>query len=570
MSGIFGLYYRNQQPLEVEVLNKMGTAMLHRGPDGMDMWHKNNVGIGHRLLRTTPESLTERSPYIDKNTELVITADVRLDNREQLAGQLGLHERLKQDISDGQLILAAYDKWQTKCVHYLLGDFAFMIWDQKRQQLFCARDHLGIKPFCYYLTEKIFVAASEVRAIIEVPQVPQQINEGRIADFLVDQLEGIDKVSTFYQDIVRLPPAHTLLILEDKVLLEKYWQLDPEFECHYKHDEEYVEAFREIFIEAVSTRLQCDGQAASMLSGGIDSSSIVGVAHHLMQDTGKLPVYSAISENSEDCRETQFIQKVLNHCNLQSMTVHPGELKKYEAELQAIVDRLDEPFDTHMTIIILVYLMARKNGHHVVLDGIDGDVPHSLSASYPALLLRRGHWITALSEIKGLWKNYYRDKLSLSKVFTDILCQALINNSMRRWRRQFFPKTLVDSVLHDSIINRTFASRADILGRLDKYRTHGEGLCATLRQLHIRSVTHPNLVVGLERYDRVAAACSIEARHPLLDKRLVEFSVSLPWQQKVRGGWSKFLLRRACQTYPTMLSGVRVGSMSVGHLRAHG
>jgi len=534
----------------MEILTRMGESMHHRGPDGSAIWQDESIGLGHCMLHSTAESLDEKLPYASNESRLVISADARIDNRKELASQLGIINQLKDDIPDSQLILSAYRKWDKQCVNYLLGDFAFIIWDQKRQQLFCARDHLGIKSFYYYLSDRLFVFASEVRAILKVPHVPHRINEGRIADFLVIQLEGIDKTSTFYEEISRLPPAHTMVITDERVSITNYWELDPEYEMRFKSDKECIEAFREIFTESVRVRLRSNCQPASMLSGGIDSSSIVGIGHSIINETDNdhLSVYSGVSNNEEQCRESYFIRSVIDQLDIEVFTVCPDELLKYENKLQFAFDMLEEPFETNMTMIILIYLIAQKHGNHVVLDGVEGDIVHSLSNSYPAFLLRSGHWLKALSEINGLWQNTYQKRLTFTKVLIAALRTACVTNLMRRWRRQFFSETMTRTVLKDSIINRIFAEKVDIKARLEQLRTHGGiGLCSTLREQHIRNILHPNLTVALERYDRVAAVCSVEPRHPLLDKRLVEFSVSLPWDQKVRDGWSKYLLRRACE-----------------------
>jgi len=157
MSGIFSIYHRDQRPVDTDNLMAMLVCMKHRGPDASDIWHNGHVGIGHCMLQTTPESLTEQLPYAKNEAGLVITTDARIDNRNELASRLGISIHPYEDLPDSQLILAAYQKWGEACVDYLLGDFSFIIWDSKKQQIFCARDHLGVKPFCYFLTERLFV-----------------------------------------------------------------------------------------------------------------------------------------------------------------------------------------------------------------------------------------------------------------------------------------------------------------------------------------------------------------------------------------------------------------------------
>ncbi|NJK41363.1 MAG: hypothetical protein HC934_08430 [Acaryochloridaceae cyanobacterium SU_2_1] len=145
MSAIAGIFHRDHCPLQPQQLEEMIQALAHRGPQGCHSWLQGSIGLGHCLLWTTPESIHETLPL--QQETLVITADVRLDNRPDLIDQLDLQDPDLSQLTDSQLILAAYQRWGKSCPAYLLGDFAFALWDGKQQQLFCARDHFGVKPF---------------------------------------------------------------------------------------------------------------------------------------------------------------------------------------------------------------------------------------------------------------------------------------------------------------------------------------------------------------------------------------------------------------------------------------
>ncbi len=166
MSGIAGIYYLDEKPVEWETLSRMVDRLVHRGPDGADVWCSESIGLGHRMLSTTPESLLEKLPLVSRSGDLAITADARIDNRDELIGLLRLKDYPAEKITDSQLILTAYEKWGESCSQYLLGDFAFAIWDRRKQTLFCGRDHFGVKPFYYYYCSgQIFVFASEIKAL---------------------------------------------------------------------------------------------------------------------------------------------------------------------------------------------------------------------------------------------------------------------------------------------------------------------------------------------------------------------------------------------------------------------
>jgi asparagine synthase (glutamine-hydrolysing) len=142
--------------VEPPTLERMLESVAYRGPDGVGMWSEGPVGLGHRMLHTTPESLHEKLPLVDRTEDLFLTADARIDNRDELIAALGLTGRAREEITDGELILGAYERWGERCPERLLGDFAFAIWDRRKQTLFCTRDHFGVKQLYYYRSDRIW------------------------------------------------------------------------------------------------------------------------------------------------------------------------------------------------------------------------------------------------------------------------------------------------------------------------------------------------------------------------------------------------------------------------------
>lgn len=547
MSAIAGIINFDTKPVDTASLVKMMQSMAHRGPDSATCLYENFLAFGHGMLHTTPEALHEKLPFIDSLTGLAITADARIDNRDELGEKLYLHDQVKKEFPDSRLILAAYLKWGPDCIQHLLGDFAFAIWNSRNRELFVARDHLGVKPFYYHHSDTFFVFASEVRGILAEPRVPKTINEPRIADFLVNELEGIDKTSTFYQQIFRLPPAHTISVSVQKIEISNYWKPDPEYELRLTSDDDYIEKFNELLTQSVQARLRCHGQPASMLSGGIDSSSIVGIARELMaRHNKKIRVYSGISDDIQNCRENYFIQQIVNQGGLESVTVKPSEIAQYANRITGILYNLDEPFDTVMMLIIIIYLMAAEKQNRVVLDGVEGDMVHSLSMSYPAFLLSKGQALTSMREVHGLWKNYFRKRVPIIQLLWQTISSACTTDMLRKLKLSILSSGLLQPRHQKSITNKSFAKRIHLNQRIMQLRSHSSAIsCDTIREKQVQNILHPYLTVALERYDRVASLCSVEPRHALLDKRLVEYSISLPWQLKARNGWSKYALRCA-------------------------
>ena len=531
-------------------MGSMASLLERRGPDRTGLWQKGQVGLGHTLLATTTESLFEHMPLSHSASGCTITADVRLDNREQLLTALCLTDR-KHTIGDGEIILHAYLLWHESCVEHLLGDFAFAIHDSRKKVLFCARDQFGVRPFYYYFnSSRFFLFASEPRAIITLAKVPNILNEGRIADFLISQLEGIDKISTFYQEVYRLAPAHTLIISPDGMQVHRYWKLEPGPELTLGSDEAYAEAFLEVFTEAVRCRLRSAGPVGSMLSGGMDSGSIVAIAKELLAKDGKgpLPTFSAIGPDPDNCIETSTIMEAQNLVGIEPYSIRYDQLDELLPQLTELTWQQDEPFDNHMTLVRSVYLLAKRQGVKVVMDGIDGDSVLSEGAQITRLL-KRGRFITAYREAMGqdrFWQGAYPAWQQLYQSSR----AAFIPNAVRELRQHLSGKRRsrlnTEENIKTSIINRDFALRINLEQRLQTlnsyretahYRTSGTEAADML--------DHPFLTVGLERYNRVASSLAIEPRHPWLDQRLVAFCLTLPGSQKLGGGWPKIILRRA-------------------------
>ena len=546
------MYDRTGQPVERTLVEGMTTALKHRGPDAEKLWLAGPVGFGHRMLRTTPESLYDKQPHVDVTGTLCLTLDGRLDNRHELQAAFKAKGITCRSLTDTELVLGAYTYWGERCVEHLIGDFAFALWDSRRQTLFCARDHIGVKPFYYYVSDQYFLFGSEITALLSVPHVPQHINEARIADYLVTELEGIDTTCTFYQAILRLPPAHTLTVCGEHLSIRSYWSLDPSQEISYHSQAEYTEAFRNVFTQAVECRLRGASPVACMLSGGMDSSSIVGVARELLgkmdkPSTRSVPTFSAVSAEATNCVETSYIQAVLSLDKLRAHTVRPDQLGSFLTELEQVPVSTDDLFDNLIIVPQLMYIAARRQGMNVLLDGVDGDLVASQGASSLAYLLRAGQWRTALDEARGIQK-FFDSSCSVGQLLLNSSLLALRPFVPARvlWlRRRLRHTRSFKQTLANSLINPDFARRIDLAGRLEMLWEQGCTQPQTLREEHAASLNSAYIPVALERYDRVAATYSIEPRHPFLDKRLVEFCLALPREQKVSHGWSKILLRQA-------------------------
>jgi len=247
MGGIAGLFHLDGSPVDMRSIQRMLKPLFSRGPHGNKTWLGDTVGLGCTRLERGGGRYS--GDLLVDGSGLVIAADARLDNRADLCSAFAMPD--DGLLLDEAILLAAYKKWGETCASKLLGDFVFVIWNPGQRTLFCARDHFGSKPFYYLATKNAFFVASSPRAILDAMEEPAPVNEARIADFLVNPLEGINKTCTFYQGIYRLPPASQMTAGPGQCSVQQYWYPQPAGLDNLKSDEAYVEAFTSLYSDAV-------------------------------------------------------------------------------------------------------------------------------------------------------------------------------------------------------------------------------------------------------------------------------------------------------------------------------
>ena len=533
MSGIVGIIYPENRPIESKLLEQMAAKVAHRGPDGIHIWHQGAVGLGHLMLRTTPESLEEQLPLVNSTGNLVLTADARIDNRDELIDSL----RLEGNVTDNQIILAAYEKWETSCCQYLIGDFAFALWDEHQQRLFCGRDPLGVRPFFYYHSPEVFIFASEIKALFCHPDVPKQLYEPWVATHLTF-VDCHEPGTTFYQDIRRLLPAHQLVFTNNRIYLESYWQLDPTNTIKLQSDAEYAEAFQEIFTEAVRCRLRTLSPVGSMLSGGLDSASVTCVAGKLLGENQQQPLYtySAFFAHNQDSDERPYIDAVLAQGNFIPYRIDGNQISSNE-DIETILWHLYEPFWYPFLLVNWqLYKQARSQGVRVLLDGIDGDTTvAACGTSYLKELLFTRRWLQLLAEIQGMNQRFGGSRFVNLKQY--VLSPLLKKPTLKVW-----DKLQRNTPWKSGLINPDFATRMDVFRHFHQQGGYAWEPRTSARETHYRLfATYP---IILELLNKSGAAFGIEYRHPFTDKRLVEFCLAVPAEQKFHQGVTRAVMRR--------------------------
>ena len=540
MSGLAGVFGLHGRAVDAKLLRKLTAAVAHRGPDGEGYWSDGPVGLGHRISRTTPESLSEKQPLLDERETLCLILDGRVDNRAELAAWLRDEGACLRADTDAELVLQSYALWADGCASRVVGDFAFAIWDRGRRRLFCARDPLGIRPLYYWIHDQTFVWGSELRQVLDTLPIGPEPNEAVVGEYLSGRL--VDLEETLYRGIRRLAPGHVLTVDGGGVRAVRYFNVDPRREIRYASDDEYAEHFGEILREAVRCRLRSVRPVAVFLSGGLDSSAIVGVAARLARDRdAREPGFEAYSLDFSRAAadERGWVDDVaklwrmpVTHMRADETVVPP--LADQVAELR---DFPDLP-NAHPWGLLLDE--ACRRGSRAALWGYGGDEWLTGDTAHCADLLRRLRLITLARRVRDDLRSLNRlggPPTGLADAVRSCVF-PLVPRSVKRLARRLRSWDVPDWIAPG------FARRVALQERLGReiavprFATFAQ--CAIARQLQSGWS-----VAEYEMVDRFEGRRSMECRFPFNDRRLIEFALALPEDQRWRGTETKFILRRA-------------------------
>lgn len=555
MSGIGAIYYLDGREVETSSLEAINDILEHRGRDAVGVWKGGPVGLTHRMMWTTPESLIDELPAVSTSRQTSITCDTRLDNRDELIEGLGLRGRSRSDVTDSEIILAAYEKWGTDCPARLIGDFVFVIWDAQERTLFAARDPLGVKHFYFhYQPGKVFALASEIKALLAIEEIPCELDEQHLGDYLAANSE--DKESTFYKGILRLPATHALLVKHGDLRTWRYWMPATE-ELRLKNDAEYEEAFKERFVNAVTSRLRSAYPTGSMLSGGLDSSSIVCVADDFLQRNGRDPlhtfsaIFPQVAKIDPRIDESRFMLSVVNStkCEPHFVEVDGSSPLKDSDE---ILRYADDPVGAPIYMDWAIYKEAKASGVRVMLSGIDGDSTVSHGYEDLANFALRRRYLRLLRESIALSRNMPRASHRFKRSFWNRgLSKAVPAWVYAAWRkaRGRKPEDYTPSPImfprHFESIREEFRRECGIEDRLVELRRRNYPDGISPIEFHWRALTNGHFAMVLENSEKAAASKNIEPRYPFFDRRLIEFCISLPPGQRIRSGWTRSIFRHA-------------------------
>ena len=504
-----GIFDRRGAPVERELLRALTRFVSYRGPDACEVWCDTSIGFGHTLLRTTRESLGERQPA-SLDGKLWITADARLDSRGALETELEAEGRkIRRALPDCDLILHAYAAWGENCVLHLRGDFAFAIWDARQQLVFCARDHLGIKPFYYAEVGELFLFSNTLDCLRLHPGVSETLNETAVADFLLFGL-NCDAAATTFRDICRLPGAHCVSVAKDGLRLRRYWTAPTNGRIRYRRADDYIEHFQSLLHAAVADRLH-PSRTGIFLSGGLDSGAVAATARELTvgRPEAALQAYTAFYESPGTDTDGAYARMAADFLGI---PIHCQTLDgqrpfdRWDDPALASPEPVDDPF---LAGLFDQFRLLAAADCQVVLSGEGADnLMHFEMWPHVADLAHRREWF----------------RLALDT--TRYLRARPIWPGVRRRAKAFFRKDRAPEL--PRWLSPGLAGRTDALARWRQFsRLSGPFDHPLLPKGHA-SLSIPQWSLLFELEDPGVTRCPVEVRYPFLDLRVVDYLLALP------------------------------------------
>jgi asparagine synthase (glutamine-hydrolysing) len=515
MCGIAGQYCFTGREPDRELLARMSDQLIHRGPDGLGTEIRGCMGLVHRRLAIIDLSREGLQPMTNEDGTLWLVYNGEIYNYIELREELiGKGHRFHSQ-SDTEVILHAYEEWGTGCLQRFNGMWAFALWNERTQQLFCARDRFGIKPFYYAEIDGSFLFASEIKALLEHPDAGRRPNDEILGTYLAWGVQD-HSARTMFDGILQLEPAHALIVTKDGPHIPyQYWDVTINSALRSETDDRQdTDRFLDLLRDATRIHVRSDVAVGTCLSGGIDSSTLAVLINNLIRDEAPASVsdrQKTFSVVFTDKRfdESRYIDEIVAVTGVDSHRTEPVPEQLWD-DIDRLIWVQDEPFGSLSIYAQYCVMRLARDNVKVVLDGQGAD---ELLAGYLAY---------QASYIRGLIRSFHA-----GKAFREIVGSLRIHHG-------FF-----SSAFGQLLTRRT--RRKLLTGAVPRVDRYAGGLDEVLR----RELCSTNLPALLHYEDRNAMAFSIEARVPYLDVRLVEYVASLPLDRKIRNGVTKIALRSA-------------------------
>jgi len=545
MCGIVGAI-GNTESIDIDLLNSF---QKHRGPDHQGAWSDNNIVLGNQRLSII--DLNERSNQPIEKGSLVLVFNGEIYNYKELQESLKnkFNVTFRTD-SDTEVVLEMYKNYGTDCLSHLIGMFSFAIFDKKSKKTFIARDHFGIKPLFYTKINKTFVFSSELKTLTIIPDFNKSINMQNIVNCI--NYLWIPGNESMFMDTHKLPPGHYMFINQNlDIEIKKYWQLDNKPQVK-KNEKEIIQELDSIINSSIDRHLVSDVPVSSFLSGGLDSSLISVIAKKKIND---LSTYT-ISKDKKDQKieqmpdDEKYARKLAKQFkfNYNEILINSNIVEL----LPKIVKILDEPIGDPAAIN--TYLMcksAREKGAKVILSGMGADEVFFGYRRHKANLM-----IKTFNKIPNIIKNCI-------KIVVDLLPVRLFGRGIKltRWSKKFISFANLDSsesyrmsysyyskkdlnnliIDGDHYIEAMYKNHNKIYNKMDCYDEENK-MCFTDINMFM-------VGLNLSYTDRASMAQSVEVRVPFVDKKVIEYAMSIPGILKYKNGESKYILKKVAEKY---------------------
>lgn len=526
-------------------------AVAHRGPEGAG-WREfasgaGPVAIGHRRLAIIDVSDAGLQPMADGTGRFHLVFNGEIYNYIELRDELRARGRVFATESDSEVLLAAYMEWGERCLDRLLGMFAFLVWDERDKRLFAARDRFGIKPLYVVANGRGLAVGSEIKQLLGLPGLSGRMNLARVRDFLASGISD-HTAETMFEGVLQLQPGCCAAIDAARAWTGEWrprrWYAVPAHGTLDLGEAEAAERFRELLTESVRMHLRSDVPVGSCLSGGLDSSSIVGLMSGMLDGEGRGAKVNTVSacyaEKSVD--EKPFMDAVVARTGAEPHYVYPRAEDVF-ARAAEITWHQDEPFGSSSIFAQwCVFEEARRAGIKVMLDGQGADEQlagyHSSYVYYMADLIRRRHILTLVRTMIERDRVHGISFLDQAKRFVGPVLPGPVRAVLLRQRDAL--------VNHDWMGSSAFRALGPAPSALEvASQANGLPPVTDIASLCVVLTFASNLQMLLHWEDRNSMAHSIEARVPFLDHRLVEFNLALGNDHKIVRSDTKRVLRRA-------------------------
>ncbi|MFH1655624.1 MAG: asparagine synthase (glutamine-hydrolyzing) [Candidatus Omnitrophota bacterium] len=530
MCGICGIVGKQDK----ELLKRMCNSMLHRGPDSDGIFLKGNISLGIRRLRVI-DLETGDQPIHNEDKTLWIVHNGEIYNFKQLRDDLIKKGHSFYTKSDTEVILHLYEEYKDDCVRYLRGMFAFAIWDDKRKKIFLARDRIGIKPLYYCARNGRFIFASQLKSILEDKEISKLIDRDALDYYLT--FLYIPAPLTIFKEIKKLPPAHTLTIKDGKIELKRYWKLSFN-QDKVEPDAYYIERIKDILKDVMRIHMISDVPLGALLSGGLDSSTVVA----MMSKLTSYPIKTfsiGFEEKFASYNELKYSRLIANKFNTDhyEFIIKP----KIVDILPQVVSHLEEPFADSSAILNYLICKEAKEFVTVGLTGIGGDeifggYPRYLGLFVDRYYQRLPHFMR--SGLSGLssFIPQTRDSQNLGGRLSRFIASNpdTKNDRYIKWISYF------DSEMKSKLLNqKPGAHRFIHHNYLDEEKSND--FLNKANYLDINAYLPDDLLIMA---DKMSMAHSFELRVPFCDHKLMEFCATIPFSVKLKGLKLKNLLKK--------------------------